>query len=724
MHLGSILIYFALVLSLLSLFFLAKAAGGNLQARVTLRQIYYLSGLAVLAAAGMLLFAFLNHDFNLDYVYRYSSRDLPLLYLISAFWAGQEGSFLFWLMLIYGCGFFVLRSYDRDEPIIMSVITVTQIFLLIIVAVNSPFRHLKDTAPELFQAGIIPANIDGKGLNPLLKDFWMAVHPPVLFMGYAAALIPFAYAVAALLRNDYTTWIRSAYRWVIFSMVTLGLGIFFGGYWAYKVLGWGGYWGWDPVENSSLIPWLVIVALLHGMIVQRRRKALVKTNIALGLLGFIMVFYSSFLTRSGVLSDFSVHSFSASDISLHMVSYFLFYVFIALALFAKRFTEMRGDPLEEKILTYDNLISYGIITLLFFDALVFLGTSLPLFTRFLQRPASVTENYYNLIVVPFGILLLLFLTLVLIFGQAKKPRTRTLVISLSVSVMVATLFNALYTYNPFAYILSALAFYIVLSIFFQLITRRSRILLPRQLSHLGVAVLSLGIVASGLHSTTVQKILFKGSEEKIGDIALTYKGRQEKPDQVLNYTLRRGGITKEISTLYALDPGKNAPYREPYIGYGFFHDLYITPVTLRSGLEGVPPLVMVRGDVKESGDVKVRFRDFADRNMGKASGGVKLSVELEVERQGRKQTLTPGFEMDGKGEKKKSDALIPGTRRVISLAGVNPHNGEVELYVEPEKIPEESVIVEVSSKRLIWLVWAGTILIAAGGVFYYGRRDG
>jgi cytochrome c-type biogenesis protein CcmF len=182
------------------------------------------------------------------------------------------------------------------------------------------------------------------GMNPLLMDPWMVVHPPILFLGYASATIPFGYAVAALLKNDYRNWLGLSYRWVLFSMATLGVGIFLGGYWAYKVLGWGGYWGWDPVENSSLIPWLVVVALMHGMIIQKRRGALVRTNIFLSMLYFILVFYSTFLTRSGVLSNFSVHSFGAEGISGYIIYFILFYVIVSAYLFITRLRKIPATP--------------------------------------------------------------------------------------------------------------------------------------------------------------------------------------------------------------------------------------------------------------------------------------------------------------------------------------------------------------------------------------------
>ena len=299
MNTGTVLILVSLLLAVISLYFLAKGAAGNALARITARRIFYLGGISTLFSILLLLFAFVSHGFQFNYVFNYSSRDLPLAYLIAGVWAGQEGTLLLWVFILYVLGFFIIRSNDRDECLVMSIVSISQVFLLLILAIYSPFRYVWQVDPELFPVGAVPP--DGAGLNPLLQDPWMVAHPPMLFIGYAAATIPFAYAIAALLRKDFSTWIERSRGWALFAMTSLGIGIFLGGYWAYKVLGWGGYWGWDPVENSSLIPWLALVALMHGMLVQRRKGALVRTNIALALASFILVFYSTFLTRSGVL---------------------------------------------------------------------------------------------------------------------------------------------------------------------------------------------------------------------------------------------------------------------------------------------------------------------------------------------------------------------------------------------------------------------------------------
>ena len=265
----------------------------NTLARTAARVSFIVFALLTTVASMLLMHYILNHDFRFSYVANYSSRDLSLEYLVSAFWAGQEGSFLLWVLVGAWLGILLIYKARDLEPQVMLIYNLNNIFLTILLIKQSPFEQLVFAPP------------DGRGLNMLLQDPWMVIHPPVVFVGYAAFAIPCAYAVAALWRRQYDRWVRRALPWTVFAFVSLGAGIIIGGYWSYKVLGWGGYWGWDPVENASLLPWLAGMALMHGMIVQATRKQLRKTNFVLAAASFLLVIYCTFLSRSGVLADFS-----------------------------------------------------------------------------------------------------------------------------------------------------------------------------------------------------------------------------------------------------------------------------------------------------------------------------------------------------------------------------------------------------------------------------------
>ena len=273
----------------------------------------------VLIATVMLLAAFASHDFGVRYVAEQSSREMPLRLILAAFYGGQAGSLLYWLLVLCVLAVLAVRS-RHAHPALMPYVAATLLaveafFLLVLAFVASPFERLP----------FVPAN--GRGLNPLLYDDGMLIHPPVLLAGYVGVAIPFAFAIAALasgrLGNE---WVLAARRWVLGGWAVLGSGLLLGGWWAYHVLGWGGYWGWDPVENVALLPWLTATALLHSLAVQERRGLLKVWNFSLVIATFALSIFGTFIVRSGVLS--SVHSFAQSAIGP------FFFVFLGLVLVA------------------------------------------------------------------------------------------------------------------------------------------------------------------------------------------------------------------------------------------------------------------------------------------------------------------------------------------------------------------------------------------------------
>jgi cytochrome c-type biogenesis protein CcmF len=725
MNTGTVLILVSLLLSVVSLYFLAKGAAVNVLAKITARRIFYLAGISITFSVLLLFFAFISHGFQFNYVYNYSSRDLPLAYLIAGFWAGQEGTFLLWVFILYVLGFFIIRSDDRDECLVMSIITISQVFLLLVLVIYSPFRYVWQANPEHFAVGTIPP--DGAGLNPLLQDPWMVAHPPVLFIGYAAATVPFAYAIAALLRKDFSTWIERSRRWTLFTMTSLGIGIFLGGYWAYKVLGWGGYWGWDPVENSSLIPWLALVALVHGTLVQRRKGALVRTNIALALASYVLVFYSTFLTRSGVLSNFSVHSFSDLGLSRHLVFFMLFYVVISVFLFVRRFRDMSAKKLGESAVAWDTLVAYGIITICIYAFLILAGTSMPIVSSLFTAPFSLQTGYYNGISVPMGLLILCTIALAAIFQFPKKPPVWKLAAVGATAVIMALLFNINHTSSPAAYAFSAAALFVAVWGIIDLLKYKPAFVLPSRLAHIGVAVMVLGIVSSSLHSTTEHRELPLGKHTVIGEAALTFRGITDAEKSALAFTFARGRSVSEIETPYYIDARMHSLYREPYISYGLSHDIYISPVEYRSGIDSLTRFVLEKGSSVESAGTRVTFEGFdIDREHMMAGGDMKLFAKLAVRRGAATAAIRPGLVMGGGDRREAVVARIPFTGQEVRLLDFHVGDGTVYIFIEAPKgaeVPPDTAIVEVSFKRLIWFVWLGTVFIALGGAFAM-RRSG
>ena len=505
---GTTLIIMALLVSLAGLFFAGRAALGKPSAIGFSRMLYFVTTAFIVLASALLMVSLLTRDYQVAYVYNNVSGDLPVLYVIAAFWAGNQGSFLLWLLILNLIGIFIIISKDDNEHLIMPVIMVTQIFFLVILLADSPFRMIWEAYNEV-QPGFRPE--DGLGMNALLIDPWMVSHPPILFLGYASAVLPFGYAVAALVRRDPSIIAKKAYPWILFSMVSLGVGIFMGGYWAYKVLGWGGFWGWDPVENSSLIPWIVSIALIHGVILQRKKGLFVKANIVLSLAYFILVFYSTFLTRSGILSDFSVHAFADYGLSPYLVSFLLVYIIAAAVLFIMNSEKIESKKFSDDAFSWEALAGYGVLILAGFAAFVLAGTSMPIVTGlFLEKATAVTEHYYNNISVPFGMFMFVFMVGSTMSMTGMNFKNKIVIASVIASIAGGVAFNIFYTVNPVPYCFSVLALFVIIMCAYDLIRVKTAAVLPSRLTHIGMAVLVLGIMASGYHSSSVSKTFSHG----------------------------------------------------------------------------------------------------------------------------------------------------------------------------------------------------------------------
>lgn len=330
-----------------------------------------LLSLAMIALAHALL----TNDFRVEYVAEYSSRNQPLAYKISALWAGQAGSLLCWafLLAVFGAVFVALR---RRIPADLhgwsyTVLGATTLFFTLVTAlVANPFK--------VFPNGMFV--MDGNGMNPLLQNFWMIIHPPTLYIGYVGATVPFALAVAALLAGRLDqTWVRAARSWTLFAFAFLTLGIWLGGYWAYIELGWGGFWAWDPVENASLMPWLAMTAFVHSLIAQERRGVLKVWNLVLVAVTFLLTIYGTFLTRSGIIQ--SVHAFGKSSIGNWFLAFILVAGAVALGALIYRLKGLRPDARMDALLSREASFLFGNLVFVGITIMVFLLTMWPVISE-------------------------------------------------------------------------------------------------------------------------------------------------------------------------------------------------------------------------------------------------------------------------------------------------------------------------------------------------------
>ncbi len=646
----------------------ARAAAGDTESWLGFaRRAYALFAGCVVATAAILMSLILNHRFDVSYVASYSSRDLPLHFLISCFWAGQEGSFLLWIFWGSLIGLFVWRSAKEMEAPVMMVYLSTFLALVAILCRQSPFRLLATVPP------------DGGGLNPLLQDYWMVIHPPVMFLGFASLSVPFSFAIAALWKKRWDSWIVRAIPWALLTFLTLGTAILMGGYWAYKTLGWGGYWGWDPVENTSLVPWLLTVALVHGMFLQRSRRKHRKVNLFLAILAYICILYGTFLTRSGVLADFSVHSFVDLGITSWLVADLVGFLLLGVGLLAWRWKSIPAEQEESPVLSRSVLFIIGVAALVGLGLVILLGTSSPLITRLSGKPSQVSNDFYRLTATPGGFLLALLFALVPFVswkGETAsslwKSASRSLAIALAVVVFAAVVG----AHRP-----EALLFVAVTAFGFDM-NLRAVIRKARNgkfggaggyLAHVGVSIMLAGIVLSALYAVSQRIALPKNTPVSVAGYTMTFTSvipPTETTKQSMEVLVRspKGKIFYAYPKMY-INTRTNQLMANPSIKSNPVMDLYISPQEYDPGapMKLGKELTLRKGQSTTLGGFAIRFDEFeVDRS--KMTEGVK---ELEIRSH---LTITPSGKAPFPGDARLRRA--PGRRLAERRQAVqHPGNG-------------------------------------------------
>ncbi len=362
------------------------------------RGLYATTGFVVLASAGLWT-ALLNSDFSVKYVASYTSANLPTVYKISAFWGGQAGSMLFWCLVLAGYAAAATFTNRAKNRALMPWVTGTNAAVLLFfvaatVIASNPFERLEWVPP------------DGRGLNPQLQNPAMAIHPPMLYLGYVATAIPFGFAMAALItRRLDAEWLGAVRKWALISWVFLTLGITLGMWWAYIELGWGGYWMWDPVENASLLPWLTGTAFLHSIMIQEKRGMLRKWNVVLVVGTFLLSILGTFITRSGIIQ--SVHSFAQSNIGTWFAVFLVLAIAVTAWLVSIRLKDLESKAELEAMISREAAFLYNNLVLVGIAFSVLWGTLFPILSEAVRgTKITVGESFFNAVNVPLGLLLL------------------------------------------------------------------------------------------------------------------------------------------------------------------------------------------------------------------------------------------------------------------------------------------------------------------------------
>ena len=596
----------------------------------------------IVSASLLLWILIFENDFSVEYVANYSSTTLPTIYKVSAFWAGQQGSFLLWLLIHAIIG--AVLTFRRTQAAALGIYFLLQSVLIFLVLAKSPFA---EHSAQVYE---------GVGLNPLLQDFWMAIHPPIIFVGYALLAVPFALSLGSLLTEAVSrSWLEEARKWTLIAWSFLGAGIFIGGYWAYKVLGWGGWWGWDPVENSSLVPWLLAAVLLHLINLARKKSAVLSVAHVAATFTYALVIYGTFLTRSGILGDFSVHSFAGSSIGVSIALANALVLIGGLSILFAKAKELPQGKMYESYGEAAFIILLSCLLLIFIATIVWIGMSMPLLSQLFGEAASVDADFYV---------------------KSTAP------IALTLAVLM------IYTFTKFGRTIS----------------------LGGKIAHVGFLMMLAAIVISSQGETVTQEFQPRASISIAGHEVI-YEGQvfQEDERQKFYVYTVDGEAVRALTKLRG--NGEDAA-REPAILKSFSGDVYIAPHA--PTIENVQELLLTKGLFSMDGELGYVFED-AHIDYDEHNQPIQATAAITITDGETEEVIHPLITVTPDGGSSKSLEVFNGKRRV-RLTGISGDLEKARLEILPtyEKLSSMPITATVTTKPFIWLLWLSVSAICLG----------
>ncbi|MFN8260074.1 MAG: cytochrome c biogenesis protein CcsA [Chitinophagales bacterium] len=538
------------------------------------RKMYILHAVSVFGVMASLLIIIHSHLFEYKYVWEHTSRALPTYYQFSAMWSGQEGSTLLWMFWhgVLGC-VLIFKARDWESPV-LSIVALAQVLLgsmLLGIYVfgykmgSSPFALMRDTMDiPVFKMNPDWVADDGTGLNPSLQNYWMVIHPPTLFLGFAACTIPAAYAIASLWLRNFTDWVKPVLPWSLFALMILGTGILMGGAWAYEALSFGGFWAWDPVENASLVPWLILAAGIHTLMAYKHTGYSLHATYLFLIGSFLMVLYSSFLTKSGILGDASVHSFTDLGMSGQLVVIILAFLIPSIYLFIERTykKQIPSKKEEEQLSSREFWLFIGSLVFIFASIHITVLTSFPVINKIFGAklaPPSDIKSHYNDVQIWMASLVALG-SAVTQFFKYKKSDYKAVLKRLAIVAVVAVLLSLLliipFKLNRIDHILLILlGWFSILAnaqYIFQVLHGKWKIS-GGSVTHIGFAIMLIGILISQGRQEVLSVNKFgidygKGfSEQEIAENVLLY---QNEPANMGKYRVTYLGDSFAVQNIY------------------------------------------------------------------------------------------------------------------------------------------------------------------------------
>ncbi|HSV88794.1 MAG TPA: cytochrome c biogenesis protein CcsA [Bacteroidales bacterium] len=762
---GIILAFFASILAAF-FYFMASSDGhaGNPFWRRSARMAFLGQGIGILVSSAALFYLLINRYYEYRYVWLNVENNLELGYQIAAFWAGQEGSLLFWILCQVVFGGVLIRVAKTWESPVMAIVSLSQVFMISMLlgwrlgSINiglDPFLLLRQSPDfadeELFQnPHYISFIVDGNGLNPLLRNFWMLSHPPVLFVGFAAILIPFAYAVAGLWKQKYHEWIKPALPWTLLGVFFLGAGLMLGGVWAYESLTFGGFWAWDPIENASLVPWLVLLASLHCMLISQKTKNTFFPAFLFTILSFILVVYSTFLTRSGLMAETSVHSFGDHGKGGHIMTYIIAFLILGLSALVLRYRKL--PPKDKEVpFTREFWLFIGALVLVLSAFQIIFTTSIPVYNKLLGlnlAPPIDVVSFYNTWQLPFGIAIALLIG-VTHFIKWGKNDSKKFIRSISLSLILA-LIGTILIYIFYRITIPAYLFFVFAAMFalfssLDLVLRfhRQYVTSGAAITHLGVGMFLLAIMltfskkqvisenTSGYHlgegfPANENLLLIRDEILPMGDYYVTYQGKRKEGVRYfyqIDFLQKNdhGEYFKAFSSFPAIQINdRMGNVYEPYANVFPLRDVFTYVTFADLPVEGESPpeetlLAQVEISINDTIHIKNNHIEFKKLEV---PGGVKdpfnirIVAQLEVTSAlGEKFEARPVFELRN-GVTFTEEADVRDLDLRFRFSGLSEQHKTIMLDVI--EVRPDFIIIKTTIFPFINLLWFSSIVIMVG----------
>ncbi|MDB5138423.1 MAG: cytochrome biosis protein [Mucilaginibacter sp.] len=798
-HLGQVFVilsFGAALLSTISYYFATTSTNKLDTSWLRMARVAFYANTASILGVGVVLFYVIyNHYFEYHYAWAYTSRSLPVYYIVSGFWNGQEGGFLLWTFWQAVLGnLLIWRAKSWEKPV-MTIVSLSQVVLAsMILGIelfgarigSSPFLLLRNAVegPIFSRSDYLGFIKDGQGMNPLLQNYWMVIHPPTLFLGLASVVVPFAYAIAGLWQKRYKEWVTPAIPYALFSAMILGTGVIMGSLWAYESLNFGGFWAWDPVENASIFPWLTMVAGLHVLIVFKNTGHSYFTATFLILISFIMVLYSSFLARSGILGETSVHAFTDLGMFWQLVSYILIFLILSIVLLVIRWKELPVSKKEEETYSREFWMFVGAVFLGLSCFHLLLVTSIPVWNDIFKTkvaPPVDLVGHYNIIQASFAMVISL-LTGFTQFLKYKKTDITRFFITTILYLVFAALITALIVYVSGMYKLHFVFILVMLGSVYSLLANGKVLadslkgkfkLAGSAVAHIGFALMLVGaLIAAGTRAVVSVNesgnvgisnfdkaagnareniMIYKNQPVKMGPYTVTYLGDSTaEPNHYFKVNYKRYDDKGKLAEDFVLKPNVQISAQmgltpSPDTKHYLLHDLY-THITALPPSAAEPQENSAHGEENDDnnydapvtsevavGDT-IRFREgymilkslnkeTSLQNIPLTGNDVAIGAKLEVVANNKTYKAEPVYMI-------KNKSVFDFARKVddiglkMRLTKIIPDKNKVEImvYQQPEN-KKPWIVMRALDFPYINFLWSGTVIMIVGFLLSIFRRN-